>query len=465
MTQLRDYGNQLDEMAAPLSELTSAVSPRVTAMPSVPPIPRRLRPSWVVATAGAAVVLLIGGVAWLRSGSAEVVIDPPVESSPANPAVETSMPGQPPIAGGTWTLYETPAQFAAGQLLLAVDGYGDIFAVSQESGDVIAFSDADSTWEGSSAPSDQRGRWVFWALGLPDGGVAYAYGSEFDENDQPLDLGGIMVFREGAWTVPTLSNGEPLVLNGASAAKAADDGTVWVVDFGDEQLDVPPRFLRLAEGAWTEVPAPQSIVSAGFWNAGSRFAVGRDGALWSVVRGGAARYLDGETTLFDFGRAGETCCLAWVQVAPNGDVWVHADYGVDRYRDGEWTYFVGEGYGHPDEYAVPTSDGSLWVQEGEIVGHFDGESWTNYTFEEAQRLGIPFTSSSAILVQYHTAPNETTWVLSRDGVLHLYDRESWSLVEPPADTQLSPISLVLTPDGRAWLTTEQRTIASYQPQP
>lgn len=463
LTQLRDYGDQLDEMAVPLSELTAQVSLGGALGPSR--ASKRLRSGWVVAFAAVSVLVLVGGVALLGGNVAEDVVDQSVVSSPTNPTVETSTPSQPPMSSGTWTVFDMPAGFAASRLLLAVDGSGHVFAVSQETGDVIAFSDVDNTWEGSSAPNDQRGRWVFWAIGLPGGGVAYGYGSEFDENDQPLDLGGIIVFQDGTWSVPTLSDGESLELNGASAAKAASDGSVWVVDYGDDQRDVPARFLRLAEGAWAEVPAPEAIVNAGFWNAGSRFSVGQDGALWSVVRQGAARYLNGETELFDFGRGGEACCLAWVQAAPNGDVWVHADFGVDRYRGGDWTHFVGEGLGHPDEYAIPTGDGSLWVQEGGIVSHFDGESWTNYTFEEASALAIPFTRSSAQLVQYAAAPNETTWVLTREGALHLHDGASWLLVAPPADTQLSAISLVLNHDGSVWVASEDWRVARYQTKP
>ncbi len=458
------------------------------------PQPRRRYSGPLIGLATATVVLIgigVAGLLFLPDSES-----PAVEPSPTNPAppvsvtqltaVTTVPPDSdgrvlplvdvPPVTSGTWTVYGPLPGLTGGPLLLAVDGNGDVFAVSQETGDVISFVTSGTSDDGpqdvSPVPDQIRGRWIYWMVGLPDGGLLYGYAATNDDNEQLLDAGGVIGFDGSEWFSPTLPDGTPLVLRGVSAAEVGKDGAVWIADFGDDQMDAAPRLFHFADGAWAEWAAPASIVGAGGWNAGSRVSLAADGALWSVIRaedgtGGAARQYGEVIDFFDFGRSGDTCCLAWVQAAPNGDVWVHADVGVDRYRDGEWIHFDTDDNvtAHPDVYAIPTSDGSLWLQdEFGQVSHFDGRDWYTYTSDERTALAIPAARPVARLTPFSYTSDGTTWALTYEG-LYRHDGTSWSRIDPPPDIDLSRGSLVVTPEGHAWVTSGEDIVARFEPQP
>ncbi len=114
MTQLRDYGNQLDEMATPLSELVGDTPPRAR------PVPRKRR-GWLIALAtGAAVLVFIGGLAYLigfGSGGETEPIDQPLTTVVPAPAPSPTGPpatappttiaapstlAQPAVSGMVW---------------------------------------------------------------------------------------------------------------------------------------------------------------------------------------------------------------------------------------------------------------------------------------------------------------------------------------------------------------------------
>lgn len=358
-TQLHEYGRTLDAEAAPLQ-----TSPVLTGRPAG----SRARP-WMVATAAAAItMLIIGGAAWLLRGDAP----PPVASDTVS---ETWT---------TWTAADGLVSECACAMVIADDG--SVWLVGFDG--VARFDGV--AWERMDLPRPIQGEgWPSVATG-PDGRVwvsgmswigAYRDGSwesivdagfGADEGD-PLAFEGLIIDHEGrVWTGladrPGIISGGAFVPADASSVGIAGyepswgipwtvepDGALWFFSAGAQGQD-----LRVHGGEVTE-----HILAGGI------IGIAPDGSRWM---GEYPTALDGETPIaYDlggvrkmaFGADGTTWFLVH-QVSPDGRLlgdqqW--SDPGLYRLRNGEWRRLTTDdglpGYRLSD--MAMAEDGALWI--------------------------------------------------------------------------------------------------------
>ena len=336
LTQLQEYGQQLDAEATPLSFTPSVAVTR----------PRRLstRP-WVVVV-GAAVVtfMLIGAVAWLLGGG----------------TVEPAVPPEVPETWTTWTAADGIVSDCLCDMAVAADG--SIWVVGFD-----GISRFDGTqWERVLPPRPFTGEGSPAVAPAPDGSV-WILGIDY-----------LVQYVDGAWG-PVI---DPVI----EAGQGVDEGDgfqgLWVDDDGRIWTNLGDQDGVIQDGVFAPLERPEEPDDGGFVapEGVGILETDPDGSIWMSIgdsiigADGALIEFDGERfTAYDLGGVRDVAFEAdgtgWFLVHEVGpDAWMFgreqwSDPGLYRLEDDEW-YRITTADGLPGyrlSAMVLAPDGSLWM--------------------------------------------------------------------------------------------------------
>ncbi len=363
LTQLQEYGNQLDEEARTISFAPPAPSTR----------PRRpvLERPWVVAgLAAIATLVLIGAAAWLlRSDAVE----------PADPMPEV------PETWETWTSSDGIVSECACEMAMAHDG--SIWLVGFDG--ISRFGGA--VWERVEPPRPFAGEGWPAVAHAPDGstwvlGMSYiaqytdgVWGPTVEAGHQddggPLFFQGLRVDDTGlVWT--NLEDIDGVILDGVFTPRAFSD------DPGEEDY-TPPNGLGIL------ATAPDGSV----WMTMGDSIIGVEGALVEDDGERLTRYALGgvEDAFF------ETDGTGWFLVPEVGpDAWVYgreqwSDPGLYRLENGTW-------------YRITTADGLAGYDLSALAVESDGAFWMSTASGTVTRYQPGTAPQSGIIVEIESRP-------------------------------------------------------------
>jgi len=242
-----------------------------------------------------------------------------------------------------------------------------------------------------------------------------------------------------------------LPTTGALHVEVAPDGFVWAAG---------TTWVARFDGSWT---AFTEFGAAGKGDVGG-MAFEPGGALRTAVANGSTSHLlryDGRWSATEIvgaeGGALQIGC-EWLDVAPNGNVWVNTcGNGVLAFDGSRWTRYDAATTGLPDEpwLAGVAPDGSVWVvmpascesettcsNPGHGVARFDGMRWTAYAAESDLAEGD---------VHLEIGDDGSVWVTDRlaPGKLSRFDGTRWITTQVPDLGEAYP--LAVAPDGALWL--------------
>lgn len=369
LTQLKEYGHQLDDEAIPLP-LT----------PPTPAIQRRpvLQRPWLVAVAAAAItIVLIGGTTWL------------VRSTSAGPDVVDTAPSVPE----SWTTYTAETDGLVSECLcqMAMAPDGSIWVVGLD-----GISRFDGTqWERIQPPRPFSGEG--WPNVVPaEDGSVWISGMDY-----------VAQYADGAWGPVIeagygMDEGDPLAFQGL---EVDDDGLVWT-----NLADVDGV---IQDGAFVPMPIPEEAEDVGFAlpEGVGILATAPDGSIWMSIGDsitgvdGALIEYDGERfTAHDLGGVRDVAFEAdgtgWFLVHQVGtDAWMFgqeqwSDPGLYRYEDDEW-------------YRITAADGLAGYRLSGLVHAPDGALWMSTVDGAVTRYqpGTDPQSGSAVAIESRPFPD------------------------------------------------------------
>jgi ligand-binding sensor domain-containing protein len=249
------------------------------------------------------------------------------------------------------------------------------------------------------------------------------------------------------WTTYTTADG--LADNYVSSIAVGRDGVLW---FG-----IAGGVTRYDGETWATVTSVDDPLTRSFH---VPLVVAPDGAVWySNWSAGGVYRLEGESLTFhttdDILMGKEVLAIT---TAPGGALWFGTRHCcISRFSglpgstddDKTWTTYTGsedDWSGDPVGAIAVGQNGVLWFGTwGGGAFRFDGENWTNYTWEDG--LG----SNSVLCIT--AAPDGALWFGTERGASR-FDGQTWTTYTPDdglADYTVS--SITVGPDGTLWLGT------------
>jgi ligand-binding sensor domain-containing protein len=213
---------------------------------------------------------------------------------------------------------------------------------------------------------------------------------------------------------------------------------------------------------WTTYTTDDGLVS----NMVHAMTVAPDGTLWFSTVGGGVSHFDGETwtnyTTAD-GLANDN--VSSIAVTPDGTLWFGTTGGgVFRFDGKTWTtYTTEDGLLSDTITAIAlTPDGGLWCTNPHVmvgpdtttqggISHFDGETWSAYSFEE---MGVAEVGDYGVL-SLAVGPDDALWAGTDASGVFRYDGETWTnYTEEDGLAGKLVASIAVTPDGALWFGTD-----------
>ena len=125
---------------------------------------------------------------------------------------------------------------------------------------------------------------------------------------------------------------------------------------------------------------------------------------------------------------------------------------VSALHPGWTTYTTDDGLVSNMVHAMTVApDGTLWFGTvGGGVSHFDGETWTNYSFDE---MGVTEVGSYGVM-SLAVSPDGALWAGTDLMGVFRYDGETWTNYTEEDGLAGEPVSsIAVTPDGALWFGT------------
>jgi hypothetical protein len=379
-TQLRAYGRQLDEAAAPLPD---------TLDPAATRRPRRIaRPGAVVAVAAALTITVIGGLAWLLGGDASTqpVVDQTENVAPTTAEEQTQL-----IGTGPWDLRrlaEPPPMSMLDDLWAGSDGR--LYA----SGDT-------GTWVSSDGESWQQ------AAAVPRGWQSASFNNTFA---LVTEAGSLRVtFAGGQWASPDLPRDIVATSEAITLHYSAEDvavGPLGMVVQGFATSNADPAAVKAAYPELGPITEVSRVAPCGPGGEPLPCDLDDDDALWVTVAG--------EETPQAVSLSGMGLSEADIWRAYRV-VWFSAD-GI-AFETAEHRVLTESGYGPDPSGLVATESGFVMIDGGVWISP-DGVDWVEqaappYDISELFTVGSRVLGYTHIdeVVEFHA---DGSWTLEAD---------------------------------------------------
>ncbi len=361
MTQLREYGNQLDEMATPLSELANDAPPLLS------PVPSRRR-GWMAAPAAAvAVLMLIGGTVWLFGRPGRDVVDQPgvtvlVEPEPVSTLAE-SITATTELPDSNGRLVPFTSDLVASRVRFDERTFGNAVMSS------VVPSGVGFVAVGVSVDGSRRDGLV-WVS--PDG-LAWTRISEGQDVFNDVHLNSVAAYGEGLVAVGTYDSGTDV------------DPVVWLSDDGLAWDRVPDSDSALG-GAGDQIMVSVASFGGGLVAVGESFSFsqGTEAAVWTSSDGTRWSRVALEGPMFEdsimidvtaFGDLLVAVGVTFSDSGPDAAVWTSTD-AINWTRIAHDPSVFG-GNGDQTMTSVTSSNGRLTAVGYDQIGLGDAAVWTS----------------------------------------------------------------------------------------
>jgi hypothetical protein len=110
-----------------------------------------------------------------------------------------------------------------------------------------------------------------------------------------------------------------------------------------------------------------------------------------------------------------------IAIAPNGEVWVATNKGVNRFSGGNWQTYTEEDGLISDQVntVVISPTGIVWLGTNKGISRYDG-AWTSYT----KANGLPHNKVTGLAVE----GADTLWVVMANNTISRYNGSTWELI-------------------------------------